>query len=73
MAPVWLLRRNNNPERPFNSLALAVRPSGRETIVASSEIQTCFDDAVVAEGDTQPGVGAQQAPLSDRHSLLAAA
>lgn len=64
MAPVWPLRRNSRPGRPLSSRALAARRGG--TRLPGSEIEPCFDDAVVTENDTQSRVGAHQASLSDR-------
>ena len=37
------------------------------------DVQACLDDAVVAQGDADTSVGAQQAAFADRDLLLAAA
>ena len=72
-APDSELRRNRRLFAPDSSRALTVWPSAGGHLGAAGDVEARLDDAVVAERDAEPGVGAEQAALADRDDLLAAA
>lgn len=48
-------------------------PVGQGHRQAGRDVATGFDDAIVAQGNTRAGIGADEAALADGHHVLVAA
>ena len=72
-APVHRVAQEQQPVAPDSSLALTPGAVGQRDLGAGGDVEPGLDDAVVAEGDADAGVGAEQAALADADALGAAA